>query len=224
MTSPWIQPVYGWSPPYPSPGYWQYVPTPYAVYHTLPLAVLGQEIRTRGHHAIQPQRVELQLHRFLGGHPKPTAVWDVSQEVLTAQRLTSRNSLQMVTPRFLAHPATEPPVSRMNIVCEPFKWDIKIHIPPGAPDKFITIGLILESIHGILHQPLDPEDWREIGPSEKRKIYKAMCARLAKNPPSIKAAGRVLKIDSLLDRTRFLGLRPGTAGPEEWILSLAPKG
>jgi Family of unknown function (DUF6699) len=241
MAAPWVQPVYGWPPQYYSSGYWQYVPTPYPLYDTLALAPPGQQqgrcrtllwlaasndleisLVTRGHRALRPQRVEIQLHRFLGGHPRPTTVWDVSQGILTAQRLTSLHSLEMVTPRFLAHPATEPPVSRMRIVFEPFKWEINIRIPPRAPDKFISIGLVLESIHGTLHQSLDSEEWRGIGKPERSRIYQAMCARLAKSPPSIKADGHVWKIDYLLDRTRFLGLRP-TGDPETWILSLAPQ-
>lgn len=82
---------------------------------------------------------------------------------------------------------------------------------------------MLDAIHGTLHNPLDQEEWRETCPADKRKIYKSMCSRLAKSPPSIKADGRVWRIDTLLDRTMFLGLRPGGPSPEEWVLSLGPQ-
>ena len=167
-------------------------------------------------------RQEVQLHRFLGGQRGPTAIWDVSQRFLTARRFTSQKSIEKVTPHFLSMPATNPPLTKMRILCESFPWDVNIHLPPQAPEKFITIGIVLDSIHGILHEPMDPEAWQETCPAEKRKIYKAMCSRLAKSPPSIKADGRVWKIDCLLDRTMFLGLRPGGPNPDEWILSLGP--
>lgn len=170
----------------------------------------------------RPQRQELQLHRFLGGQRRPTAVWDVSQGTLKARRVTSRKSVEPVTQHLLDQPATDPPVTKMRIVCDAFKWDINIHIPPRHRERFVSIRVVLDFIYGTLHEPLIPEDWRDICPTDRRKIYKTMLGRLAQSPPSMNADGCVLRIDCLLDRTVFLGLRPGGPSPDEWILSLGP--
>ena len=184
----------------------------------------------RGHRAPQrvPQRapsprLELQLHRFLGGQRRPTAMWDIGHEPHTARRLTSRTSVERVTPQFLDQPATEPRVKRMRIVLENHPWDINIHVPPRAPVKYITIGMVLGAIHGVFQAPLVPEEWREHCPADKRKIYKTMCTRLAKSRPSMITDGQVCRIDCALDRTVFLGLRPGGPNPDEWVLSLGPQ-
>jgi len=225
MAAPWVHPFYSWTQPqYYSPGYWQYVPTSYPMYQQHPLP--EQQLVFRGQPGRQnppSPRPELQLHRFLGGQRRPTAVWDVSQGILTARRITSHNSIEQVTPHFLSQPATEPPMSKMRIVSDSFRWDVIIDIPPRSSQRFISLKIVLDAIHGTLQEPLDQEEWREKCAADRRRIYRAMCSRLAKSPPSIKAGGCVWRIDCLEDRTVFLGLRPGGPSPEQWILSLGPQ-
>jgi len=113
----------------------------------------------------------------------------------------------------------------MRIVCEWFPWEILIHIPPSESAKVITVGLVLEAIHGVMREDLDVEDWERMSNTLKKKVHVQMCTRLSMAEPSIEATVRVLKIDSLSGRTEFLGIE--CVDPSEdtkWLLSLGKLG
>lgn len=148
--------------------------------------------------------------------------WDVSESHLMAQCITSRGVSETVPVSILCQPATRPAVRNMRILCKSFPWDIHIHIPQSEQDKVITVGLVLEAIHGVLQEDLDVEDWERKSSTLKKKIYTEMCARLGRAEPSIEANSRVLKIDCLLGRTEFMGLDSvnQSADANLWLLSL----
>lgn len=90
------------------------------------------------------------------------------------------------------------------------------------PQKVVTVENVLEAIHRHLQEPLDPNEWEEKCDGARKKIYRAMCERLRMQPPAIEAGGQILKIDCLLYKTSFLGLKPAGPIEQEWFLSLGP--
>jgi len=107
----------------------------------------------------------------------------------------------------------------MKIVCDLFPWGITIKL---RRDEEVTVGMVMGAIFGALQEPLETEEWEEETNNNRRKMHRAMCARLARGPPDIQVEGRVKRIDSLGDKTEFLGLKPVGPGyaPEEWLLKL----
>jgi len=81
---------------------------------------------------------------------------------------------------------------------------------------------VLESIHLFLNEPLDDEDWAEYGNVTQTHIYGVMLERFKKAPPSLKPGG-ILKIDCLLNMTRFIGLEPIESNHLEWRVKLGPR-
>jgi hypothetical protein len=147
------------------------------------------------------------------------AIWNVAKEPSAAHRISSRGTLEPIPARILDQPATRPSVRGMRIVCDSLPWDMEIHIPLREPDKVATVGVVLGCIYMTFHDPLEMDEWREKGPALQRKIYGAMSERIRNAPPLIRAESHVLRIDSLLGKTAFMGLKP-VESSGVWSLSL----
>jgi len=198
-------------------------------HHHLPPGAMSAPGRNLALQGVVPQarrarssEPELELNPLLGGRRRPTIIWDVAYPPPSAQRIRSDGTVVKMTPPKLDEPVTRPPVQRMRIVSDDFPWDIIIDIPPPGiqAGEVVSINIVLESIYGLLHEPLDPEEWDDIDEATQRKIYKAMLDRLRKKPPSIHPSSKILKIDYLLEKTLFMGLKPAGPRQEDWLLSL----
>lgn len=163
----------------------------------------------------------MQLNELLGGHYRPTTVWDVAQDVPTARHLHGRGAVDQIPEALLLKPATEPPVNRMRILSDDFPWVINIALPRN---EAVTVGQIFGAIYGTLQNPMDKEDWDDETPNAKRNLHRNRCARLARGPASFKVDPHIKRVDLLGDKTHFMGLKPvgPVDQPEEWLLKLGP--
>ena len=165
----------------------------------------------------------LHLHEALDGLRQHRVAWDITESHLEARCITSRGISEPIPDAILTRPATRPAVRDMRIVCDSFPWEVLIRIPKSEDDKVITVGLVLEAIHGVMREKLDVEDWERMSNTLKRKVHAEMCTRLSMEEPSMEATVRVLKIDSLLGRTEFMGMECIDSGEDmTCLLSLGP--
>jgi Family of unknown function (DUF6699) len=159
---------------------------------------------------------EIQAHELLGGRYRPTAVWDVTQDLSTA-----RVGREKFSEPLLSEPATEPPINHMRIICDAFSWDINLDL---GRTEIVTVGHVLGAIYGTLQKHLEREDWDSETSNVKRIWHKARCARLSRSGASFKLDSHIKQVDVLGDKTVFMGLRPvgPVEEPTEWLLKLGP--
>lgn len=164
---------------------------------------------------------EMELNELLGGRYRPTAVWDVSQDVSTALHVHGRNAFEKVSEALLSNPATDPPVSRMRIVSNDFPWDINMVL---NRNEIVTVGHVLGAIYGTLQKPMEKEDWDDKTSNGKRSLHRTRCVRLARGAASFKVDSHIKQVDFLGDKTFFMGLKAvgSIDQPEEWLLKLGP--
>lgn len=162
---------------------------------------------------------EIQLHHLLGGRYRPTAVWDVSQDLPAIRHLNAHGGVEKVPISLFNEPATNPPISKMRIVSDAFPWDVNIALPRN---EVVLVEHVLGAIYGTLQNPLEKEDWDEETPNAKRNMHKARCIRLSKAAASYKVDMHIKQVDALGDKTLFMGLKPvgNPEDPQEWLLKL----
>jgi Family of unknown function (DUF6699) len=166
---------------------------------------------------------EPQLHEALNGLRHHRAAWDISEDPVMARCITSRGVSEPIPAVVLSQPATQPAIRNMRIISDLFPWDIRIHIPGSVHDRVITVGLVLEAIHGVMQEDLAAEEWETKSTTLKKRIHMEMCARLSRVEPSLETKVRVLKTDCLLGSTEFMGLESVSQGEDAtWQLSLGP--
>ncbi|KAF9567177.1 hypothetical protein CPC08DRAFT_703427 [Agrocybe pediades] len=103
--------------------------------------------------------------------------------------------------------ATQPPITKMQIVCGilPEFWPIRIIHPNG-----ITVGDVLDTIHSVLHRRISQEEYQLQSESRQRRINAQFLQRCNMLPTERERAechaNGVLRVDFLLDHTLFGGL------------------
>ncbi|KAF8587747.1 hypothetical protein K439DRAFT_1630356 [Ramaria rubella] len=219
----WPQQLYpAQYPPYPAWYYPQYGGAPVVGNYPpqFPVSPGRQKKERNRRHSLTPPP-EIQLHHLLGGRYRPTTIWDVGQDPSTSQHMTKHGGVEKLPAPFLDEPATSPPVQKMRIVSDAFDWDINIAVPRGT---VVTVRHIFGAIHGTLQNQLEKDEWDAEPPNSKRNMHRARCARLAKGPASYKVDMHIKRVDTLGERTYFMGLKPvgPVEDPEEWLLMLAP--
>ncbi|KAF8515480.1 hypothetical protein BU17DRAFT_51592, partial [Hysterangium stoloniferum] len=126
----------------------------------------------------------------------------------------------------LNQPATNPPVSTMQVVCD--QWSITIN-PSGHGPGLVTVRHVLGAIWGTLQEPIPRAQWDQLRGNARRNAHVARCDRIANGQAKFaigQETGAIRKVDLLGDRTMFLGLKPvgSTHDPEEWTVKLGPQG
>lgn len=162
---------------------------------------------------------EIQLHYLLGGLYRPTALWDVTQDLSAARHVPGRGALEKIPEAILAEPATEPPVHHMRIVSDSFEWVIVISLPRN---EVVTVKHVFGAIHGTLEEPLERDEWDEVSTNVKRATHRARGLRLARSPASFKVDPHIIKGDLIGEKSYFMGLKPvgPVEEPKEWLLKL----
>ena len=100
--------------------------------------------------------------------------------------------------------ATNPPVSRFQIICEllSFRWPIE-----ARNDQGVKVHDVIEAIYKVAQVPLRPDEWERMTDKDKDRIQAAYKLRWmsAVHPETERLQG-VRRVDCLLHYTRFGGL------------------
>ena len=119
------------------------------------------------------------------------------------------------------------PVKDVQLICREFPWVIRMK------GQWVTCGMVWESVHKALREPITDTDWGFITRDGNRgkTVEKAMKKRLEENPTD---AAVPLRIDYLGDTTVFKGLErdnelvekslmPGKDKWDTWVIRLGRK-
>jgi len=162
---------------------------------------------------------DVELDELLGGRYRSTLFWDITHDPSQALHLTRHGTHEKISSSRLATQATEPGAHFMKIVCDEFPWPIIIELPRR---ETITVEHVLVHIYEALQESLTRDEWEDESKNRRKAMYRAMCSRLARGQPSYKVDGHVKRVDYLMDKTLFLGLKPvgPPDAPDEWLLKV----
>jgi len=197
-----------WYPPYPQAGY-----AP---------AVAPRSPRHRRPDLTPSPPPDVIAHSILG---RPTHLqWLVTDDPFggPGQYFPTANSNPTHIPNhILSQPATDPPLSSMQLLCEERAINIAV---PGH----VTVRHVLGAISGTLQELITRPEWNDLRSNTKRNAHKARCVRVAKGQATFvinEEAGAIRRVDLLGDRLFFLGLKPvgPRDDPVEWIVKLGSR-
>lgn len=100
--------------------------------------------------------------------------------------------------------ATNPPVSRLQIICDllPFRWPIE-----ARNDRGVKVHDVIEAIYKVAQVPLRPDEWERMSSKDRNRIQAAYKLRwMNAAQPEVERQRGVRRIDCLLHYTRFGGL------------------
>ncbi|KAG8856764.1 hypothetical protein FRB96_006267 [Tulasnella sp. 330] len=84
---------------------------------------------------------------------QPHVLYDVRYKREKAYMTAHPNAVKLPD-EYADHPATQPPVPKMRLICRDIPWRITV-----ANSKGISIGDVLEAIYKELHMPLTEGEW-----------------------------------------------------------------
>ncbi|KIJ25462.1 hypothetical protein M422DRAFT_785551 [Sphaerobolus stellatus SS14] len=146
-------------------------------------------------------------------------VWNVAQPWEQARRISNGHMVEL-SDRYLAQPATDPPVPNMRIVSNDFDYRLKVKSDPQY--GIVTIGHVLQGIQRGLMLDLEEDEWLDKNEDERVLIHENRCSRLQREDANFEIEPQLRRIDALHDKTFFLGLKQvGAPEAYEWQLKLA---
>ncbi|GJJ15162.1 hypothetical protein Clacol_009437 [Clathrus columnatus] len=210
---PYPYPIYPYPPTYP--GAPPQAPPPPPPLVNRPLHYPQRPRDTSKYREKEPCSPGVRLNDILRASPSQSLsalVWLITHRPLYAQSRRSEvhySPVESLGPSIRSQPATDPPISRMNIVSNEFMWEIPIEVRPPA---FITVETVLFAIYVTMQDGLTSSEWDAIEePNVKKNAHWARCARLAKGdgPLTFNEQDSIIKrIDLLGDKVAFRGLVP----------------
>jgi hypothetical protein len=187
------------------------------------------------------------IHPYLDGrNARPDFYFDLSAPDFLPQRRYPNGTLAAIPAKELDEPATHPPTRQMKIVGEGIpQWPIELRaetvpspimglgldvpswVTPAADDSMppITLRDVLEAVYRVLQTQISHLEWAKLSKAEEQAVaraYTRRCKAAAVVNPAEADSG-VKKIDFLLDKFMFRGLKPvkGSEGFEEMVLVLS---
>jgi hypothetical protein len=183
---------------------------------------------------------KVMLHPFLDGkNARPDFYFDLSSPIFNPQRRYPNGQLASIPDKELDEPATHPGIRKMNIVGEGIpQWPIDLHAEPSPisglglggvpswvtpesdPDNVPPISLrdVLEATWNVLQTQISHMDWAKLNKGEEHAVSRAYTRRckaseaVAPGEAENQASLGVKKVDFLLDRFMFRGLKPVKGG------------
>uniref|UniRef100_A0A0W0G9M2 Putative ectomycorrhiza-regulated small secreted protein n=1 Tax=Moniliophthora roreri TaxID=221103 RepID=A0A0W0G9M2_MONRR len=138
-----------------------------------------------------------------GGHCCPL-LWDLREHPANANAFSPQHQQRTLSRRVLSIFATEPPVTRLQILCEvfPSPWLIDVRNRKG-----VTIGDVLESLYACLSTQYGGEEFNTLCTKQQARVLDVFHgrARASANPQRTWGAG-MKRVDCLLQHTVFGGL------------------
>ncbi|KAF9261662.1 hypothetical protein L218DRAFT_869390 [Marasmius fiardii PR-910] len=130
-------------------------------------------------------------------------LWDLRDPPLSSARLIHPHN-RSLRHEELSAPATQPPVTRLHILCGifPHAWPIHVHNTHG-----ITIKDILEAVYNCLQTPYTSDEFNSLCQKQRSRITDVFRARVQSSyRPQQAWDGGMKRIDCLLQHTSFGGL------------------
>ncbi|KAF9485128.1 hypothetical protein BDN70DRAFT_675245 [Pholiota conissans] len=157
-------------------------------------------------------------HNVLGGdvagHPCLIS-WDMRTPTEYARYIDHDQPLSF---NDLAQPATEPSLESLEITCGFFPGDWPIQITHAGG---ITVGDVLDAIHNTIIRRISHAEWNLLSERQQDRIKVVFNNRWqAAADPDVCRQNGVLRMDCLLQHTKFGGLSVSLEADDSCILSL----
>lgn len=129
-------------------------------------------------------------------------------------------------PEVLNQPATWPPITRLQIICDRIpQWPINVgyNAPNFGSLPPITVGDILSAVWHNLHEQVSHEEWAKLNVAQETEVTRAFTKRckFAANQDMMVRVQGVKKVDYLLETVWFKGLARIGESYEQMLLVVA---
>ncbi|KDQ54310.1 hypothetical protein JAAARDRAFT_196670 [Jaapia argillacea MUCL 33604] len=124
---------------------------------------------------------------------------------------------QALSLQTLNHPATQPPLSSLHILCPPLPWPITIAPPPSSPYPYVTVSDVLHQIYSSLRTPVNRGEYDGLDKKMRHEVEESWRARYrrVRGGDAEKEEERrkgVKRVDWLVGRTMFAGFEKTPKG------------
>ncbi|KAJ2922951.1 hypothetical protein H1R20_g14141, partial [Candolleomyces eurysporus] len=170
--------------------------------------------------SVPAHSTKLKIHPYLesSSSRNPVIVYDL----LDPPSQASRHHFALSS-SVLAEPATKPPTQMLTIQFPhlPESWELRI--TGSSPMGYVTLGDVLDRIHGDLRQNISQREWERMRSSEQAKTREAYENRYrryrSRSMYLQEKAGGMKRVDFLLGKTRFLGLSRVSKRGDVWAMN-----
>jgi len=163
------------------------------------------------------------IHPLLDGATRYIPIiFDLSSPSFNPLESDRSDRVHSIPPEVLAHPATDPPTTRLMITCDILpQWPIYLdysaataaasggYVNRASPDLMpITVGDVLYAIHTHFQTQIRHQDWNQLSEVEETAIARAYTRRCRAFPSmeQLLASQGVRRIDYLRKTFMFAGL------------------
>lgn len=168
---------------------------------------------------VKPQSESCRVYWDLRDPPSAAAIPVQDPVSVASSRTRHFHRCHLAYQLISSDDATNPPVSRFQIICDllPFRWPIE-----ARNDRGVKVRDVIEAIYKVAQIPLRPDEWERMSSKDKDRIQAAYKLRWmnAVHPETERLQG-VRRIDCLLRYTRFGGLSSSFDRSYRCVLTLS---